>query len=174
MRWSGQRGDSLSLRKARNRSNDFEAAKAYAFLLLKFRLRSEGELESRLKRKKFSPEVVKKTASFLKEKKFIDDVLFARGWIQSRLRRSLGARRITTELKLKGINKEIIERELSLFKENYSEQEVVTRLAEERLKKLKTTEPRSAMRRVYAYLARRGFSPEIITDVLHNLCRQTS
>ena len=154
--------------------NSPQDAKEYAFLLLKFRLRSERELESRLKRKKFSPEVIRQTTEFLKEKKFIDDTLFARGWIQSRLRRSLGARRIAQELKLKGIDKDIIKKQLGILKTDYSEAEVIRQLAEERFKKLKDTEPRSAMRRVYSFLVRRGFSPDKVTDVLQSLCRQTS
>ena len=157
----------------RNRKESFEQAKDYAFLLLKFRLRSERELETRLKKKKFSEEATRQVIAFLREKKFLDDKLFAKSWVQFRVRRSLGARRIKEELALKGIDKEIIKSELEELKKNYPEDKIVSKLAQERLSKLHGIEPRSAQRRVYAYLIRRGFSPEIVIDVVNNLCRQT-
>ena len=157
----------------KSKTDSLEAAKEYAFLLLKFRLRSAKELEERLKKKKFNPEIIKEVISFLKEKKFLDDVLFAKGWIQSRIKRPLGIRKIKQELNIKGIDKEIIESNIRELKEDYSEEGIVRELAQERLNKLKGIEPRAAQRRVYAYLIRRGFSPEIIIDVINNLCKQT-
>lgn len=151
-----------------------QKAKEYAFLLLKFRLRSEKELAERLKRKKFSEEVIRETVAFLKEKKFIDDTLFARSWIQSRIKRPLGLRRIKQELNLKGIEKEVIESQISELKEAYCEEDIVSELAQERFSKLKGIDPRAAQRRVYAYLIRRGFSPDIVIDVINNLCKQIS
>jgi len=148
-------------------------AREYAFLLLKFRLRSEKELYQRLKQKKFSEEVIRDTIEFLKEKKFLDDGLFAKGWINSRIKKPYGLRRIVQELKLKGIDKEIIEEKLGEAKKNYQEEEVVEELIEERLNKLKNIEPQTARKRVYGYLARRGFSPEIIIDKINILCKQT-
>ncbi|MCX5701786.1 MAG: regulatory protein RecX, partial [Candidatus Omnitrophica bacterium] len=89
-----------------------EKAREYAFLLLKFRTRSEHELWGRLKKKKFSPEIIKITLSFLKDKNFIDDNYFAKTWIDSRLKKPFGIRKIREELKLKGIDKEIIESQI--------------------------------------------------------------
>ena len=166
--------DSFWSKRVKNKSSDFEAAKAYAFLLLKFRLRSAQELRERLKKKKFDGAVTEKTVTFLQEKKFLDDALFTKAWVQLRLRRQQGLRKIKEELRIKGIDKEIVARQLEQVKENYREEEIAAKLAEERLKALQGIEPRSARRRVYAYLARRGFSPGIIADVMNNLCNQTS
>ena len=80
------------------RSHSAEKARAYAFLLLKFRLRSENELRERLKQKGFSPELAEDTISFLKDREFLDDRVFAKGWVASRLKRPLGLRRIQQEL----------------------------------------------------------------------------
>jgi regulatory protein len=159
----------------RNSEETLQKARDYAFLLLKFRLRSEEEIYQRLKKKKFDEEVIKQTLSFLNDKGFIDDNLFAKAWIESRIKKPLGLRRIRQELNLKGIDKEIIDREFREIKKNYSEGDLVKKIAQERLKKLKGIEPLSARRRVYAYLLRRGFSPEIIIDALSStLCRRTS
>lgn len=146
--------------------NALTKARAYAFLLLKFRLRSEKELYRRLKQKKFDEEIIKQTLSFLKDKSFIDDNSFARAWIASRIKRPLDLRRIKQELNLKGIDKDIINREISAIKNNYSEADIVKNIAQERLGKLKGIDPQKARRRLYTYLLRRGFSPEVIIDTL--------
>lgn len=151
-----------------------QKARDYAFLLLKFRQRSVKELYSRLKKKNFSEEVSRKTISFLIEKGFIEDSSFARSWIESRLKRSLGLRRIRNELRLKGIEEALIETEIAAIKKNYREDQVVKKIAQERFTKLKGVEPQIAKRRLYAYLLRRGFSPEIIIDALNQSCKQTS
>lgn len=158
-----------------NKNTDaFQKAKEYAFLLLKFRLRSEKELLSRLKKKGFPEQVVKQTLGFLKEKGFIDDNLFAKSWIESRLKRPLGLRRIREELKLKGLAKEIIDSKISQAKKDYSEEDWVRRIAEDKFDKLKGVEPFNAKRRVYTFLLRRGFSPEIVIDVVNQLCKHIS
>ncbi len=154
--------DSEGLRKAKN----------YAFLLLKFRQRSEKELYHRLKKKNFREEVISQAISFLKDKGFIDDELFAKAWIESRLKRSLGLRKIQNELNLKGLDKKIIERQISEIKKFYSEEEIVNKIAKERFAKLKGIEPEIIKRRLYAYLLRRGFSSEVIVDAIDQSCKQ--
>ena len=145
-----------------------EKARAYAFLLLKFRLRSEKELAQRLRQKGFSEELSQDTVSFLKNKQFIDDRVFAKGWIYSRLKRPFGLRRIKQELVEKGLDKETIAETFAQVKEDYDEGSIVKRLAEQRFSRLKGVESIKAKQRVYAYLTRRGFSPDLIGDVVKN------
>lgn len=164
MPWPGRSAGILSSK--RPVKNDTERAKNYAFLLLKFRLRSEQEIYARLKKKKFSGQIIKDTLDYLKENKFIDDEYFAKAWIESRLKNSLGLRKISRELKAKGIAEEIISSRLQEIKEGYCEKDAVKQLAEERLSKLKGVEPQKAKRRLYAYLLRRGFSPDVIYEAL--------
>ena len=148
-----------------------QAAREYAFLLLKYRLRSERELLQRLKQKGFSEELCRDTVNFLKNKEFIDDRVFARGWVSSRLKRPFGLRRIKLELVQKGLSKEVIEDTLSRYRgqspleEDYDEEGIVRKLAEERFSKLKGVEPLKGRQRVYAYLIRRGFSPDVVAKV---------
>ncbi|MBU1870124.1 MAG: recombination regulator RecX [Candidatus Omnitrophica bacterium] len=146
-----------------------QKAKEYSFLLLKYRLRSEKEIYVRLKQKKFPEEIIKEALSFLKAKKFLDDELFARAWADSRLKRSLGLRKIKEELRQKGISKETIEFCLARLKQGYCEEGIVEELARQRFEKLKGIEPKKAKSRVYAYLLRRGFSPETIIDTVNQL-----
>jgi regulatory protein len=147
-------------------------AREYAFLLLKFRLRSEKEIYARLKNKKFPEEIIKETISFLKEKRFIDDEVFAKSWIDSRLKRPLGLGRIEQELKTKGIDKEIIELELARIKKDYPEEEIIKQIVQDKFAKLKDVEPRKAKRRLYAYLLRRGFSSDSVGDIISQTWKQ--
>jgi len=146
-----------------------EKARSYAFLLLKFRLRSENELKTRLKQKGFSAELAESTVNFLKEKEFIDDRVFARGWVSSRLKRPLGLRKISLELAQKGVARDIIQDALAQANKDYSESQIVSQLAQQRFSKLKTIEPLKAKARVYGYLMRRGFSPEVIIEAVKQL-----
>ena len=149
--------------------NNPEKAREYAFLLLKFRLRSEKELAQRLKQKGFSEELCQDTVSFLKDKQFIDDRVFARGWVAGRLKKPFGLRRIRQELALKGLDKQVIEEAFARVKEDYDENSIIRELVEQRFSKLKGIEPLKAKARVYAYLMRRGFSPDIIGEAVNKM-----
>ena len=151
-----------------SQSHSPEKAKEYAFLLLKFRLRSQKELAGRLKQKGFPEELCRDTVNVLKDKQFIDDRVFAKGWVSSRLKRPFGLRRIKQELVEKGLDKETIAETFAQVKEDYDEGSIVKRLAEQRFSRLKGVESIKAKQRVYAYLTRRGFSPDLIGDVVKN------
>lgn len=153
----------------RAQGSNAEKAREYAFLLLKFRLRSEKELAQRLRQKGFSEEICLQTVKFLKEREFIDDRVFARRWIAGRLKRPFGLRRIRQELLQKGLDREIIAQAFSGAKEDYDEPVVVRHLAAERLLRLKGVEPVKARQRIYAYLMRRGFSPDLINNEINRL-----
>lgn len=144
----------------------FSKARDYAFLLLKFRLRSEQELYERLKRKKFAEPVIKETLSFLKERGFLDDNLFAKNWIESRLKKPLSIRKIRQELKLKGVAREIIDNQISSIGRDYSEEDIVRGIIRRKLARMKGIEPQIARRRLYAYLVRRGFSAEAVVEAI--------
>jgi len=146
-----------------------QKAKDYAFLLLKFRLRSENEIRQRLKKKKFDADIIESTLFFLKDKGFIDDNYFAKTWIESRIKKPLGIRRLKAELSIKGINKAIIDTQINEIKKSYFEEDTVGGIAKDRLNKLRDIDPQKAKRRVYAYLLRRGFSHEVVIDVLNQI-----
>jgi len=135
-------------------------------LLLKFRLRSENEIRQRLKKKKFDADIIEMALSFLKDEGFIDDNYFAKTWIESRIKKPLGIKRLKAELSIKGINKAIIDTQINEIKKSYSEEDIVRGITRDRLNKLKGIDPQKTKKRVYAYLLRRGFSPEVVIDVL--------
>jgi regulatory protein len=129
-------------------------------------MRSAAEMSRRLEKKKFDRETIMRVVSFLEEKGFLNDEEFARAWIESRIKKPLGLRRLRTELKLKGIDNDIIDRQIGRIKEEYSEEAVVEKLVRERSGKLKGLDPQKAQRRIFSYLLRHGFSPDVVIDAL--------
>lgn len=82
-----------------------------ALRFLSYRPRSEQEIRNKLKEKKVDQEIINKIIEKLKKYNFINDLEFAKKWIESRLRfkpRSL--RLIKLELKQKGIDPEAIDK----------------------------------------------------------------
>lgn len=144
-------------------------AKDYAFLLLKFRSRSEKEIYMRLKKKGFDRETIQETLSYLKDNNFINDISFANAWIESRLKKPIGLIRIRKELRLKGIDDKIINRKIDELKDRYFEQDIVKKIAKEKFNRLKNREPDKAKRRIFSYLMRRGFSADTVWDTLNEL-----
>lgn len=144
-------------------------AREYVFLLLKYRSRSEKEVYDRLKRKKFEEGVIREVIQELKGKGFINDEDFARVWVESRIKKPLGLRRLAQELKQKGVNRQIIDNQIQKAAQGYPEREIVSGIARQRLERLKGIDQQKARMRVYSYLLRRGFSPEIIIDCINGL-----
>ncbi len=73
------------------------------------------------------------------------------------------------ELTVKGIDKEIIESQINEVKKNYPEEEIVAQIAKEKLKKIKGIDPQKAKKRIYAYLLRRGFSPQVVIECINQM-----
>ncbi|TBR19855.1 regulatory protein RecX [bacterium] len=151
----------------RNNTDPLSEAKKYAFFLLKFRLRSEKEIASRLAKKKFSEAIISQVLEFLKTKNFISDEIFAKAWLESRLKKPLGLRRVIQELKEKGIACEIINDNISRIKEDYPEKEIVADIFKKRMSKIKGVDIKKAKARVYAYLLRRGFSTDAVMEAVN-------
>lgn len=154
----------------KNKTGDpVQKARNYAFLLLKFRPRSEKEICLRLRKKKFTTETIDKTLSFLKDKGFINDGDFARAWVEARLKKPFGIRRISQELRLKGIDRPLIDCQIDRIKQAYPEKEIVSKIVLKKLKAMKGVAPDKIKRRVYGYLLRRGFSPDIVIETLSKI-----
>ena len=146
-------------------------AKRIVFRFLKFRPRSEKEVADKLKEKGFDAEISAAALEFFRKGKFLDDQMFTRGWIASRLKKPFGMTRIRRELKQKGISDEIISQETPLALEEYDEISAAAALARHRMEKYKGIDKLKAKRRVYEYLIRRGFDFGTVTRVVNQIAR---
>jgi regulatory protein len=156
-----------------NKSASFNKARAYAYLLLKFRPRSSKEISQRLKRKKIDPKAIKEVIFYLEEKGFLNDREFAKAWIEARIKRGFGLKRIRRELGLKGIDKEVLDAQIQKIKQHYCEKDTLEQLAEQRWRKLSGVAPQKAKQRLFGYLARRGFPAELIIEAVGNLSKNS-
>jgi len=144
-------------------------AQKIALRLLGIRARSEKEIRRRLQKKKFSKNVVDETVAYLKRLRYLDDRRFTKDWIAARLEKPFGIGRISVELNVKGISQEIIREELTKVEQDYSEEKIVAQLVKQRAAKYKNIEPYKIKRRVFEYLARRGFRLESIQNAVQKL-----
>ena len=137
-----------------------------ALRLLTFRDRSRWELAERLKRR-FSPAEVEKVVSDLAERGYLDDLRFARNYVDYRNRnRPRGNYLLRLELAKKGIVDSIIEQVLNPEELEY---ELALALVQERLGGLEGVEPRKRAQRLYSLLERRGFPRQVARSVLGDL-----
>lgn len=145
---------------------EFEKCRNYACKLLKYRSRSQKEIEDRLKKKKFSAEIIEKVIPWLKEKQYLDDLKFAQEWIAQRQRKGYSEKLIRWELKQKGVSEEMVSSNLSNQEGLLSNKEVAKKLVEKKIKLYKNLEPAKVKQRVQNLLLRHGFSWEVIGEIL--------
>ncbi|MCQ9206384.1 MAG: recombination regulator RecX [Omnitrophica bacterium] len=145
-----------------------EEAIGYTGRLLGVRPRSEKELRERLLGKNFGRAVIDSAVSFLKERNVIDDARFARLWIESRMNtRPSGKMLLKRELEEKGISGEII---ASALRETAEKESKTARaLAVDVLGKLGALPREKAKAKLFGLLARRGFDPEVIEEIIGEL-----
>lgn len=145
---------------------DFQnKAKEYAFKLLSYRGRSEKELKERLIKKGFSKAVASSTVRKLKDSGLIND----RSLAETLKREALSIKFLSQKgakyfLHCRGISHEIINQVL-----NYDETidiNNVRRLVNKKFKTLRNYSPLIIKKRLYSFLARRGYPSDIILKVL--------
>jgi regulatory protein len=144
-------------------------AKAAALRFLKIRPRSIMELKEKLKAKGFSATEIETTVLELMASGLLDDRAFTKSWINYRLARPFGFRRIIRELKDKGIDQEIIEQGVAEIKGNYNVENVALELARRRWQRLPVIDPDKKKKRVLDFLLRRGFEADTVMKILKKL-----
>ena len=149
---------------ARLRARDLvERAYQRALHFLSYRPRSTAEVRTYLQRKGTPPEAIEEVIARLERVGLIDDVAFARFWLENRETfRPRGKRGLRYELRQKGIAPAIIEEILT----DYDEEAAAYRVALARARRLPKDDARVFRKRLYDYLARRGFDYEVIQTVV--------
>ena len=91
----------------------------------------------------------------LKKKGMVDDLEFAKAWVEARRKsKQKGIRSIKAELFQKGIDKEIIEEVISGQVTGYSEEELAKQALEKKMKYWKNLAPQEFKRKAYEFLTR--------------------
>lgn len=136
-----------------------------AFRFLSFRMRSEKEMQDKLA-EKYDEATVKKAIKRLKELKFINDVEFARAWVESR-KIGRGKKALAFELKQKGVAKETIDEALQDLSQD-DEFEAAMELVRKK-SKYKNLDRSGAYQKIGGFLSRRGYSYDVIKKVINEI-----
>jgi regulatory protein len=148
--------------------DEYLYAKKSAFDLLSYRLRSIREIKDKLKAKKISSKTVERTLKHLKDLGLLNDDEFARQLILSNISsRPKGKGVIKQKLYQKGISKQVSEKILNEVFENIDEKKIAIDVFEKYSKKLKTDNNIQKKRKIFSYLARKGFDFDIINEIIH-------
>jgi regulatory protein len=140
-----------------------------ALTLLSFRPRSIAELRRQLLRKGEPPAAVEAAILRLRELKYLDDADFARQFARTKLLAAGSSRRrIVLELTRKGVARDIADQAVAELgdSEGIDPAAAARRVAEKKWKSLAKLDDFTRRRRLYAFLARRGFDPDEIRSVM--------
>ncbi len=146
----------------------FKKYLALTYRYLGVRNRSEKEVRDYLTKKTIEPGVIDELIKLLYSQKFLNDESFARSWVRSRARfRPRGKRVLEMELKQKGIEKALIEKVLSEEDEELPDELTQAKqLIKKRIEKFQGSPRQEIYQKVGAFLARRGYSWEVIKKAI--------
>jgi regulatory protein len=147
---------------------EYEKGLQKAYRLLAVRARSERELRTKLKEKKFDRPVIDRVVARLYELTYLDDEAFARQWARHLAVDKLsGNRRIEMSLQEKGVDRTTCERVLAEIRQEAPEKEAIRQVVRKKLKggKLQKQDGREK-RRLVQHLLGRGFAPDLIFEVI--------
>ena len=143
-----------------------------ALRLLEFRARSVVELRRKLAQKGAPASEVEEVVARLCDQKLLDDADFARQFARTRTT-GAGAsrRRIVQELTRKGVARTIADEAVEALqeREGIDPAAAIHRVASKKWKSLAGLDDFTRKRRLYAFLARRGFNPDEIREALQRL-----
>jgi regulatory protein len=146
-----------------------EVAYQRALKFLEYRPRTEEEIRRNLRKHEVPEEVIQDTVARLQRANLINDLRFAQNWVENRSdRRPRGRRALAYELRQKGVNRQAIERAL----EDVDEDRLAYRAAIQQSRKFKKLDQQEFRRKLYGYLARRGFSYAVSAPVVSQVWEQ--
>jgi regulatory protein len=140
-----------------------------ALNMLAFRARSSSELARSLQRKGEERPYVDWALERLKEQGLLDDAAFARSFARSRVvDGKQSRRRVQQDLARKGVARSLSDEAIDtvLKEEAVDQHAIVEEAARKKLRSLAGLEPAVQRRRLYGFLARRGYELDDIRSVL--------
>lgn len=144
----------------------FESAREVALRFLETRPRSTSEVKQRLRKKQIADEVIDQVITRLQEVNLLDDVAFARYWVENREEfRPRAARALRYELRRKGLSNDAIDGVVNAV----DEKESAYRAGTPRAARWRNLDHREFLEKLIAFLVRRGFSYEVAKNAAKQL-----
>src|SRR6476619_7439023 len=139
---------------------------ARAVKLLAAKSRSIAELRERLlESKRSTKSAVDEVIARLREYGYLDDEKFAFGYASLKVRqRAIGRARWARELKFKQVGDEVAEAALDLVYAETSEEELIDRAIEKRIRLRGHPKDRAEAKKLFDHLLRQGFPFELVSE----------
>ena len=145
-----------------------EVAYRKALRFLEHRPRAENEIRRNLGKKGISEEVINQVIERLVRNGLINDEQFAEMWIENRNEfRPRSRKALAIEMRQRGISREVIDQALSGH--DINEEELAYQAAVKQSRKYNNLERMEFRRKLFGFLARRGFGYEIIAPVIEKI-----
>ena len=152
-------------------SSDDTAMYDRAVNLLSFRARSSRELQRRLTEKGGSRERADRVIQRLRDQGLVDDADFARQLTRSRLAGGASRRRVHQELFKRGVARDVADDAVAevVEDEGITDADAIERVARKKWRTLRDLDDPTRRRRLFAFLARRGFDSDDVSRVVKQL-----
>jgi regulatory protein len=148
-----------------------------AVMMLAARGRAAKDLERQLVRRGEPAEFARLAVERLASEGFVDDESYARSFVRSKSAGAgLARRRLQQELGRKGVERSVADQAIAevFDDEQIDEVAAATALAMKRARALSGADPAAARRRLYSFLARRGYAPSVISAAISRVSDASS
>ena len=166
-------GTSVDELLAAKLGREADVMRAYdrAMAMLAVRGRAAGELRRLLIQKGEPSDLVSESITRLVAAGFLDDAAFARQFARSRAASGWSRRRIDRELGRRGVDRGTTSEAIAevFAEEGIDDRDTILREAQKKLRMLGRVDEVTRRRRLYGYLARRGYDADAIGEVLRSL-----
>jgi regulatory protein len=147
--------------RSTSKPDDPEAARQYCLQLLSGRPRTRSELGDSMRRKGFEEEIVTDILERYAEVGLIDDAVFARAWVESRLSK----RSLAGELRRKGVDPDFVDAAVEQVSDD-DERAAALELARRRYRSLSSQTDDAVLRKLVGMLARKGYGSGVAIPVV--------
>jgi regulatory protein len=147
-----------------------------ALNLLSFRARSSRELQRRLTEKGGSRERADRVIQRLRDAGLINDADFARQLTRSKLAGGASRRRVQQELFKRGVSRDVADEAVAevVEDEGITDADSIERVARKKWRTLGDVDDATRRRRLFAFLARRGFDSSDVSRVVKQLAGEAT
>ena len=153
-------------------NEQLQKAKDAAYNYLSYRARSVKEVRDKLAQKEFAEEIIEQVVDDLQRQKLLNDREFARRFVEARLSRANGSRKLAQELRRKGIETEIIDEVLGEFAATLDSEERAMGLLGKQAWRYRGLERDKAKRRMLGFLARRGYDAQMARSAVDKVWQE--
>lgn len=136
------------------------------------RARSAHEVAQRLRQKEFAEDVVAEVIADLERLRFLDDRAFARRWVEARLERAAGARKLAQDLRRKGVDAALIDEVLAEYAPQLDAPDRAVDLLRKQAWRYRALDREKAQRRMLGFLARRGYDGQTAWKAIERVWKE--